>query len=377
MRQRVTFGDVIISFYEAATEPALWMPALASMTRLFSPAFIAHWFTWDRTKNVDFSIVDRDELAGANKQYVTYYAKIDPRTAMGARLPVGEVLACHHHFDEAYVAKSEFYQDFLIRIGGRYIATAKVDESDRCMTFVSVHRNTRQGPFEASDLELLKRLQPHLTQATRLFHKFHEMKVAQSRSVAAIDRVPWGILVVDRNTRILETNAAGEALLKRADVLRSEDGRLDTISPERTTTLRRLICDAFSAACGNACRPGGLMRIDRASGEGYVTILAVPLRQSTRAITKKAETCVVLFTSDSETRPILPIAWLSQLYGLTPAEATVALAIAAGKTLEEISAMNGVTKNTVRVQTQSVLEKTGTRRQAELVGLLSRIPSVH
>jgi hypothetical protein len=34
----------------------------------------------------------------------------------------GEWANCHEHFDEAFVARSAFYQDFLIPHGGRYVS---------------------------------------------------------------------------------------------------------------------------------------------------------------------------------------------------------------------------------------------------------------
>ncbi len=56
-----------------------------------------------------------------------------------------------------------------------------------------------------------------------------------------------------------------------------------------------------------------------------------------------------------------------------PAEVELALALLQDKTLKEHAEAKGITKNTVRVQMQSLLNKTGCRRQAELVGKLNRL----
>ncbi len=61
---------------------------------------------------------------------------------------------------------------------------------------------------------------------------------------------------------------------------------------------------------------------------------------------------------------------LHSRFMLTPAEIQIALGIAEGKTLAAIAKMRGVAVSTVRGQLKSVFVKTGTHRQAELVGLL-------
>lgn len=376
MGKRPDFDDVITSFYEAATDAVLWRSALARMTELFEPSFAANLFIWDRLKKVVFADVDRDELAAANADYASYYNSIYPRAGMVARMPAGFAMACHHYFDDAYVAKSEFYQDFMIKIGGRYIAGAKLTETARYSAIIAAHRNIRQGPFEERDVVLLKRLLPHLSQAASLFHKFTDFQGAQERATAALDRFPEAIFVVGQNAQILERNAAAEVLIRQGNPLRARNGRVEATDSDRTGALHKLIADAHAAAGGKVTPPGGVLRLDRLSAGSHLTILVAPLRQATRNLTSATSTGVLLFVADSETQPIMPAKWLNQLYGLTPAEAEVALAIASGKTLEEIAGTNGVTKNTVRVQTQSILSKTGVRRQAELVALLARIPTV-
>jgi DNA-binding CsgD family transcriptional regulator/PAS domain-containing protein len=374
--KRPDFDEVIISLYEAATDAALWRPALSAVASLFEPYFAGHTFIWDSARSVGFSDVDRKELAAANEDYARYYNKIDPRAAMIAAGSLGRAYACHHYFDDGYVARSEFYQDFMIKIGGRYIAAMKLAEGDAHSAFISIHRSTRQGPFEAADLKLLQRLQPHLSQAATLFHKFADLRATKERTVAALERLPWGVLIVSGDGKILDMNGAAEAHLKAGKVIKSNRGRIETAYAEQASALHRMIADAAGAAVGKLCKPGGLLRMERPSGKGYVDILIAPLRQAKSDITQAATSAAILFIADSENQPIIPATWLQQLYGLTPAEAVVALALASGKTIGQIAEMNGVTKNTVRVQTQRILEKTGVGRQAELVALLSRMPLI-
>ena len=65
---------------------------------------------------------------------------------------------------------------------------------------------------------------------------------------------------------------------------------------------------------------------------------------------------------------------LGQLYGLTLAEARLGEALFTGDTLQEYADRQGIRVNTARVYMKHVLAKTGTRRQAELIGELMRNP---
>jgi DNA-binding CsgD family transcriptional regulator len=65
------------------------------------------------------------------------------------------------------------------------------------------------------------------------------------------------------------------------------------------------------------------------------------------------------------------VAMLRTTFGLTAAEARLALRLAAGSTLADAADAFGVTQNTVRAQLRAVFDKTGARRQSELVRLLN------
>ena len=64
---------------------------------------------------------------------------------------------------------------------------------------------------------------------------------------------------------------------------------------------------------------------------------------------------------------------LQELFGLTPAEASLAARIPGSRGLQALSDDLGLSLSTVRTHLQRVFEKTGTHRQAELVQLLSEL----
>ena len=61
---------------------------------------------------------------------------------------------------------------------------------------------------------------------------------------------------------------------------------------------------------------------------------------------------------------------LRELYSLTPGEARLASWLLQGKSVEEAAAAMGVTLNTARAYLKRIYQKTGVRRQPELMRLL-------
>jgi DNA-binding CsgD family transcriptional regulator len=72
----------------------------------------------------------------------------------------------------------------------------------------------------------------------------------------------------------------------------------------------------------------------------------------------------------TETAP----ARLARLYGLTAAEARLAAAMSAGRSLKAYAGEAEISINTARWHLRRVFTKTGTRRQVELVRLLLMNP---
>jgi DNA-binding CsgD family transcriptional regulator len=81
---------------------------------------------------------------------------------------------------------------------------------------------------------------------------------------------------------------------------------------------------------------------------------------------------ILVIVDTSATRHLLPET-LHAVFDFTPAETRLATAIASGTDLTSFALSTKVSKETVRNQLKAVFEKTGTRRQSTLVGLLATL----
>jgi DNA-binding CsgD family transcriptional regulator len=89
------------------------------------------------------------------------------------------------------------------------------------------------------------------------------------------------------------------------------------------------------------------------------------------------DAAVLLFVIDPANRRSIPLSQIMDAYGLTQAEARVALAASSGNTVIETGQLLKLSPNTIKTHLRRVFAKTATARQAELAGLITSVGSVH
>jgi DNA-binding CsgD family transcriptional regulator len=98
----------------------------------------------------------------------------------------------------------------------------------------------------------------------------------------------------------------------------------------------------------------------------------IPLRRGACDIFRNGQ--FIIYLTRLLDNAIVPQPILKALFDLSSAEARVAERIAAGNTLADIGKQLSVSVHTIRAQLKSIFEKTGVRRQADLIRLLT-VPS--
>jgi DNA-binding CsgD family transcriptional regulator len=177
--------------------------------------------------------------------------------------------------------------------------------------------------------------------------------------------------VVDRSRRILYANRRAIALLEGGSIVRERPAVGLAFAPHAAQ-------DAFQRALSTCFNPAenaaaASFMAHPSNGESH-PVRILPLRLST-LITDAAvglRLALVLIGADC-TKP--PSAALEALYGLSRAEANVALRIADGHGLKAVAANLGVALSTARNQLAAAMAKLDVHRQSELVSRLAGLAS--
>ena len=102
-------------------------------------------------------------------------------------------------------------------------------------------------------------------------------------------------------------------------------------------------------------------------------IVACPLRLATLGDDRTLPCVIIVILIDPEARMRPSTARLRTCFGLTAAEARMAIHLMSGKPLGAVARDLRVSKQTVRTQLKALFEKTDVHRQAELLTLLATI----
>jgi PAS domain-containing protein/DNA-binding CsgD family transcriptional regulator len=363
------------TLYEAAVEPQRWAATLTAIADLLG-AVGAQFFLWDKQASAaPFAAVGRLPDEG-NAAYVRYYGAIDPRREALERVPVGKLFTADEHFDEGRFRKSEFFNDFLVPYGVPYVAGGRVLQTTALSAVVAVLRNFGQGPFEPRELAMLERLMPHLQRAARLHSQIGGLRRQNQALEAALDRLTFGVLITDGAGRVMLLNRASEEMAAANDGLLLQGGRLEVAQSKEAIALTRCIAEAVRTAGRRGTEGGGSICISRPSGRRPFAVLVAPLSPETMLAAEHQVPAALILITDLERRPQVLGRRLVELFGLTAAEACLAVALIAGKRLEDIAEERGVRMPTLRTQMRAILDKTGTDRQADLMRLIVGLPAL-
>lgn len=301
--------------------------------------------------------------------YHRHFQAIDPRFAV-AKDRLDEVFSDVYVLKHDGFEKSEVYNDLLKHLGLRYSLFVNVQYAPGLVAPQGYFRNRASGPFLPADIRKLQRLVPHIARALRLRQLLADSQSKNEGLQALLDGMSLPVALLDAGGRLLCASAAAHALMGATRELLVLGQRLTSRLPALEQQLQQAIARAAELANSGRSlfevRLPPTVHVDRAEGE-RLTLILVPLRPANGLRKEAADGRVLLAFHDPSARTQLDTGLLGQMFGLTPTEAELTGALAEGKTVTEFAAERGSSELTVRTHLKRVLEKTDSRRQAELV----------
>jgi len=239
----------------------------------------------------------------------------------------------------------------------------------------AIKRLAEGDAFSRNEIALFTTLVPHLIRATKIHRRFWEFDLKEGLARGKIDSRADDVIVVDAKRRILFMSDSAVRLMDEPRVFCLEAGALSAVNPDAATVLQRLIHDCVDGHRGNG-GPGGSLTIGR-HGHSPLDILVAPFsnRQRDDSATWQmlARPAVVILITDPEREKQLRKSLLESRFGLTSAEAHLALEIHKGDGREAAAARLRITPGTARIHLQRVFDKMGVHRQAELVRVIANM----
>jgi len=296
------------------------------------------------------------------------------RNVFGARRPVreaGAIVLGRTILPKSALRRTAMYQEYLAPRGIEEVMRLDIF-CDACRSqSVSLARPWASGPFTSDELAFTRALMPHLQRVATLHTHVEGATSIVRTAIDALDGAQAPLLLLDASGRVVHASAEADRLLHEADGLSAGRDGLRAATPALSTRLRAVL----ARAAGSSRAPGiaGALHLRRPSGKPDLVLVAIPARA--RSIGPDiGQASVILQITDPLARARPDPAILADAFDLTPSEAILAADLLGGSSVVEAAAKRGRSVATVRTHLASVLAKTGTARQSDLVRLLSQLP---
>lgn len=239
----------------------------------------------------------------------------------------------------------------------------KLAHDERTIAGVAFGRHRDGPPIDRRTIALARLLLPHLQRAAAINRLLDVAALRESTFMALFDGLRAPIILVDGALRIVHANPSANRVMDADTGLRSHAGVLSL----KDKSAHAALAAAVRAATEEVASMGapGLGLPSRAAGSEAALLHVLPLRPDHPAQPRLA----AVFVADPAATQTTAPPSIAALFGLTPGESAVFAQIAAGNDVPRTANALGVAPSTVRTHLQRVYDKTGVRRQAELVML--------
>jgi DNA-binding CsgD family transcriptional regulator len=373
MDEAARLSALIGDIYDAALEPLLWTGVVEKACR-FVGGSAASIFSRDSVRKTGNAYYNFGTDPRYEQLYFEKYIRFDPLNAAYLTLAVGEVMSNSKVVDQAEFIESRFYQEWARPQGWVDNVFTALERSPTSIAAFVVFCHERDGIADDDARGRLRLLAPHLRRAV-LIGKVIDLKVIEAATFAdALDGLSAGMFLVDANARMVHANAAGHAILAAGDFLRLTGGRLAAGDPEIDRAFRDALIAAGNGDAAVGIRGIALPLVARDGGRHVAHVL--PLTSGARRRAGIATSAAAaLFVHKAALDIPSPQEAIARTYKLTPTELRVLLAIVEIGGVPEAAEALGIGDATVRTHLGHLFEKTGAKRQADLVKLVAGFSS--
>jgi DNA-binding CsgD family transcriptional regulator len=247
-----------------------------------------------------------------------------------------------------------------------------------CTFFRGLHHSN----FNGQDRARLQLLLPHISRSLGVMQRLRSAELTVATSLAALDRLPSGVLLLDASGTVAFANRSAQHMLEEGDGLRlrklSHATGLGDLVAERVSDSRA-ISDAISATVSGdpyaAAHFSQSVTVPRTSGAASYTLQFSALGDHNEFAGGSSAYAAIVFIADGAKEIHVDPAALQRAYGLTLAEARVAIAMLEHVSAKEVADVLEVSPHTVRTQIKKVYAKLGVDTRTRFVKLMLGLAS--
>jgi DNA-binding CsgD family transcriptional regulator/PAS domain-containing protein len=257
-----------------------------------------------------------------------------------------------------------------------------MNSSNSLPTICSLFRGLHHPEFGEEERSRMRLVLPHLSRSLGVMQRLRTAELAVASSQAALDRLPSGVLLLDGSGSVAFANRSAQRMLENGEglylrKLYDTTGFGELIA--ENSACNTAISDAISSTLSRDPRAtphfSTCVTVPHASGLANYTLQFSALGNQSEFGDSNGRYAAVIFIADSAQEVKIDPSALRNTYGLTPAEANVAVALLEFTSAKEVANKLGTSPHTVRSQIRHIYTKLGVDTRARFVKLMLGLAS--
>lgn len=358
-------NDLLVDqIYEAAALPELWPDVLTKIAKA-AGAWGAALFVMERPQSMNF--VSTENYRSCIEQFVTFADQANnPRPQRALERKHAGFLSDLDLCTIEELQADPIYTRMLYPSGISWTAGTVIPVPSGDLMIFDIVKSSKQSPFEKAEIAALDRLRPDLARAALLSAR---LGLQRARStVKILDAVGLPAALLNDSGRVLAENPLFKQVMGPLEIGANDKFRFKERS--RDQLFQSALSDLNNGK-SKSIKSIPVMATDETAA---LILHVLPVRRGAHDVFNSASALLIATPVLAPAAPLTEL--LHGLFDLSASEARVARSLVGGMTVTQIAAQLGSARETVRTQLKSVMAKTGTSRQAELVGLLASTTSL-
>jgi DNA-binding CsgD family transcriptional regulator len=265
---------------------------------------------------------------------------------------------------------TRFYKDFVKPLGIEHTLHAEISRSDTEQLLLIVGRSEAEGPFSPQDIDLCQTIVVHMRRAWRIQIDRARHHLIEQCTLEALNSLSVGVVMVDARGMVFITNQSAQGIFERGDGLRISRRRMRAEKNSENAKLQELIANDAGARHDATPAAMSVLAVTRPSGRRAYSVTVCSFGEDANALDQDHSVKLVFIVDPEQATPKLTNEVLQHVHNLTPAEARIATMAAQGQRVSDIAQRLDISVHTARTHLKHIFDKTGVKRQAELVHVL-------
>lgn len=360
MGDKGPIDPLLDNIYEAAADGTRWPVVLKALSAQFGSSS-AH-LSFENVQSTHGRMISFGTDPGFGERYGDYFVTRNVLWRELVRRRLSHVVSDQEVMPKDTLRKSEFYNGFLAPQDCDHVLIAPIIQGAEAGSTITLWRPRRREAWTRKDISRFQGLVPHLSRAIRVGNCFDPVRSINAFSTEALYRLGRGLFVVTSSATILFANAIAEDLLVEGSAFHLHERRLSTRQPEENHVLHRLITTAAEQ------KSGGNLIVTR--GEITSLLITVLPIQMERWHSFNGAASALVLTKDLAHVAQVGLDAFSRHYRFTAAERRVAQELLVGDGIAAVAGRLKIAEATAHTHRIRIFQKTGVRRQAELVRVI-------